>query len=125
MSKEVIFYCGRYPSLMLTVKPFGIKDIQGNFIPAKHLTFGPDPVLGAGILKVKDEDMQKYVKNHEYFKNGKIIEVEDASDIPVVEVKEKVQTGVHDTRDVRTPSGSAPTDKAQPIRAAKIPRKKL
>ena len=121
--KDSIFHCGRFPSLVLTVKPYGQKDPMGNVKPAKHLNFHLDPIMGPGILRVSDEDMVKFVKNHEYFKSGQIIEVEDVKDIPKVEKQEKVSTGVHDTREVRTPSGE-PKEGSRPVKAVKTPGKK-
>lgn len=120
MSKEVIFHCGRFPSLVLTVKPFGVKDLVGNLKPAKHLSFKPDPEFGAGILRLSDEEHAKFVRNHEYFKNGKIIEVNDVSDLPEPKVEEKVTTSVHSSVDVRHASGE-PAEGQRSVKAAKVP----
>lgn len=121
--KDVIFHCGRFPHLVLTVSPFGLKDPVGNQKPARHLHFKSDPELGAGIMRLTNEDHAKFVRNHEYFKNGKIIEVSDASDLPAPKVEDKVSTGVHNSNDVRVPSG-APKGGDLPVKAAKVPGKR-
>jgi len=120
---EVIFHCGRYPSLVLTVKPFGLKDPVGNLKPAKHLHFITDLKLGPGIFKAKNEEDANFVRNCEYFKSGKIIEVVDAADLPEPVLVDKVSTGVHDTRDVRTPSGE-PKEVPREVKASRVPKRK-
>lgn len=122
MSKEFMFHCGRYPNLTLTVTPFGVKDAVGGHKPAKHLRFGADVEFGAGILRCKDEEQAKFVRNHEYFKNGKIIEVTDASDLPAKKAEPKVHAGVHSSADTRLPSG-APADGDQKPKAARVPKR--
>ena len=122
MSKEFMFHCGRYPSLTLTITPFGVKDAVGGHKPAKHLRFGADVELGAGILRVSSEEHAAFVRKHEYFKNGKIIEVSEASDIPAKKVEAKVHAGVHSSSDTRLPSG-APVDGDQKPKAARVPKR--
>jgi hypothetical protein len=123
MSKEIIFHCGRYPSLGLTVVPFNSKDDKGNKQKAIHLFFKPDPELGAGILRLSNEDMISFVRNHEYSKSGRIIEVDDVKSLIKLNISPKVKAGVHNTVDVRTPSG-APVQADRPVKAAKVPSKK-
>jgi hypothetical protein len=121
--KEAIFHCGRYPQLTLTVEPFGMKDKFGTKTKAKHLNFKADPEFGAGILRIHDEEMVKFVQNHEYFKNGKIIDVTDAKVKPTPKVENKVTTGVHSSIDVRTPHGE-PVEGKREVKAARVPGKK-
>ena len=123
-NKETVFHCGRFPHLVLTVKPFGLKDGQGNKIAAKHLHFGPDLTLGPGILRVRDEKMADLVRDHEYFKVKRIIEVTDVKDIPKTDEPEKVTAGVRDTSSNRPAQGEPKEEKARPVKAARTPGKK-
>lgn len=118
--KNSIFHCGKYPHLGLTITPFNYRDDKGNKVKAQHIHFGTDPILGAGILRTSDEAIANYVRESEYFKSGKIMDVSDAKPIPVPKLNEKVQTGVHNTSDVRKPNGE-PKDESRPVTAAKVP----
>jgi len=122
---EKIYHCGRFPGLTLTVVPFGLKDEHGNKKPAKHLQFMADLHLGAGILRVKDESMQKYVEQDEYFLTGKITDVTEdvkrATLVPQKSSAPEVQTGAHSSADTRPAAGDRPTAK-RAIKAARTPR---
>lgn len=121
--KEAIFHCGRYPELVLTVVPFGIKDKFGSKEKAVHLHFKPDPKFGAGILRLSNEEHIAFVKANEMFKINKIIDVTDAKDMPASKAEDKVVTGTHDSRDTRPVSGE-PKDGNLPVKAAKVPVKR-
>jgi hypothetical protein len=121
--KEKIYHCGRFPGLTLTVVPFGLKDEHGNKKPAKHLQFKDDLYLGAGILRVKDESMQKFVEQDEYFKCGKIKDVTEdvahATLVPMKSNKPDVQLGAHDSSENK--SEEQPSAK-RAIKAARVPK---
>jgi len=122
--KEVIFHCPDYPELVLTVVPFNAeKGANGVRPKAKHLMFKPDVELGSGILRCGEEDA-KIVKERDFFKRGLIKEVFGKEDIPAEVKADKVQRGVHDTREVRNPQGEPPADGSHAVRAAKVPGKK-
>ena len=121
--KEAIFHSGRYPELVLTVEPFGLKDKFGTKTKAVHLCFKPDPEFGAGILRVSNEEHVAFVKAHEMFKNGKIIDITDAKDKPSPKASNKVIAGTHDSRDTRPVSGE-PKEGNLPVKAAKVPAKR-
>ena len=122
--KEGILHCGRYPELVLTVEPFGMKDKFGTKTKAVHLNFKPDPELGAGILRVSNEEHVKFVLAHEYFKCGKIIDVTDAEVKPKPKASNKVVAGTHNSLDTRPLSGDAPASADLPVKAAKVPGKR-
>lgn len=113
--KEHIFHCGRYPELVFTVEPFGTDK------KAHHLNFRADPEFGPGILRISNESDVAYVKAHERFKTGQIIDVTDAEIKPAPKPQEKVSTAAHSSKDVRTPSGESPASAERPVSAAKVP----
>jgi hypothetical protein len=122
MEKQVIFFCGRYPELGITVVPFGAKNEMGHKIKAKHLQFGPCAKLGAGILYAKTEAEIEFIRNTEYFKRGLIIEITDENDIPKSVKVEKVVSGTHDTRD-KSQAEDIPAGEERKVRASRIPKK--
>lgn len=127
MPKEAIFICERYPQLMLTVVPYGLKNPAGGKIKAEHIMFRTDPRYGVGTYRTSSEKHIEFLRKHEYSSTGHIKEVVEENQIPVVKPPaSKVTRGLRTSLKPKAPSPGPPLPPDVPREAgpAKVPSKK-
>lgn len=97
MSDEKIIFVTKLKGLELVKVPMGLSDSHGNKVKSERIKFTYGP-YGASFSTDKKEEID-WLKNHEYFKLGKIFIVakEDLETVPGVAVSNGIKTEVEKT----------------------------